>query len=267
MSEELSDIDKLKVLFDYWISHGKEHLAENERWLERVKGLGLSRVAEELEAVVRLSEETNAHIESARGHLEEASPSVEGSHSEEGPPPLGGGEKDLKENEEEDRIPHRHIELHPIGVLRTPYKDHAPRQPQPDAEGDFRVVLDERWADGLYMLEKFKYLNVLFYLDRSPNDVVTRVTPPSVPMKVGLFASRSPKRPNPIALSVVTIKKISGNTIFISGIDALDKTPLLDIKPYIGAVDCKPDAGNGWIDELLDSDHHISHLKGESHNH
>jgi len=255
MSEELSDIDKLKVLFDYWISHGKEHFAENERWLERVKGLGLSRVAEELEAVVRLSGETNAHIESARGHLENASP------------PIGGEEKDLKENEEEDRIPHRHIELHPIGVLRTPYKDHAPRQPQPDAEGDFRVVLDERWADGLYMLEKFKYLNVLFYLDRLPNDVVTRVIPPSAPMKVGLFASRSPKRPNPIALSVVTIKKISGNTIFISGIDALDKTPLLDIKPYIGAVDCKPDAGNGWIDELLDSDHHISHLKGESHNH
>jgi tRNA-Thr(GGU) m(6)t(6)A37 methyltransferase TsaA len=261
MSEELSDIDKLNVLFDYWKDHGKEHLAENERWLERVKELGLSRVAEELEAVVRLSEETNAHIESARSHLEEDSPSKEGD------PSKREGEKDLKENEGEDRIPHRHIELHPIGVLRTPYKDHAPKQPQPDAEGDFRIVLDERWADGLYMLEKFKYLNVLFFLDRSPDDVVTRVTPPSVPMKVGLFASRSPKRPNPIALSVVTIKKISGNTIFISGIDALDKTPLLDIKPYIGALDCKPDAGNGWIDELFDSDHHLSHLKGESHSH
>ena len=255
MSEELSDIDKLKVLFDYWKDHGKEHLVENERWLESVKELGLSGVAEELEAVVRLSEETNAHIERARGHLENASPSID------------GGKKDLKENEGEDRIPHRHIELHPIGVLRTPYKDHAPKQPQPDAEGDFRIVLDERWADGLYMLEKFKYLNVLFFLDRSPDDVVTRVTPPSVPMKVGLFASRSPKRPNPIALSVVTIKKISGNTIFISGIDALDKTPLLDIKPYIGALDCKPDAGNGWIDELFDSDHHLSRLKGESHSH
>jgi tRNA-Thr(GGU) m(6)t(6)A37 methyltransferase TsaA len=259
------DTTKLGMLLDYMLNHGREHVAENERWLEKVKDLGLFAVAGKLEEVSRLEEKTNLLIEEAMALLggEKGAAVTEdhGAASHHSHLPQGS------EHPYDETVGHLHIQLHSIGTIRTPYKDHAPRQPQPDAEGDFRIVLDERWADGLYMLEKFKYLNVLFYLDRSSNDVVTRVTPPSVPMKVGLFASRSPKRPNHIALSVVKIKKISGNTIFISGIDALDKTPLLDIKPYIGAVDCKPDAGNGWIDELLDSDHHISHLKGESHSH
>jgi len=204
MSKELSDREKLKVLFDYWLSHNTEHNSENERWLGKVKDLGLERVAEELEAVV---------------------------------------------------------------IIKTPYKNHAPRQPQPEAEGDFRIIVDERWAAGLYLLEKFKYVNVLFCFDRASKDVPMRVTPPGASKSVGVFASRSPLRPNPIALSTVRIKNISNNTIFISGIDALDGTPLLDLKPYIAAVDCKPDAGNGWVDDMNNTDHQISHLKGESHSH
>jgi tRNA-Thr(GGU) m(6)t(6)A37 methyltransferase TsaA len=239
MSKELSDREKLKVLFDYWLSHNTEHNSENERWLGKVKDLGLERVAEELEAVVHLSEETNRHIERARALLgEEAA-------SEKDPEKRKGRMYTHSGYGEEGAIPHRHIELHPIGIIKTPYKNHAPRQPQPEAEGDFRIIVDERWAAGLYLLEKFKYVNVLFCFDRASKDVPMRVTPPGASKSVGVFASRSPLRPNPIALSTVRIKNISNNTIFISGIDALDGTPLLDLKPYIAAVDCKPDAGNG----------------------
>lgn len=263
MSEELSDTEKLKVLFDYWLTHNREHAGENERWLAKVKELGLSRVARELEAVVRLSEDTNRHIERARSLLDEgrATGGELGRRKKEPRKQVHGG------HEEKEEISHVHIELHPIGIIRTPYKDHAPRQPQPEAVGDFRIVIDHRWTDALYMLDRFKYVNVLFYLDRSSKDIPSRVTPPGAGQNVGVFASRSPVRPNPIAHSVVRVKKIAGNTIFISGIDALDGTPLLDLKPYISALDCKPDAGNGLVDDREDSDQHKSHPKGESGSH
>lgn len=263
MSEELSDTEKLRVLFDYWLNHNREHAGENERWLAKVKELGLSKVARELEAVVRLSEDANRHIERARNLLEEghATGGELGRRKKEPPSHEHGG------HEEKDEIPHMHIELHPIGIIRTPYRSRAPRQPRPEAEGDFRIVIDHRWTDALYKLDKYKYVNVLFYLDRSSKDVPSRVTPPDAGESVGVFASRSPVRPNPIALSTVRVKRISGNTIFISGIDALDGTPLLDLKPYISALDSKPDAGSGLADGLEDSDHRKSRPRGESGSH
>jgi len=85
--------------------------------------------------------------------------------------------------------------------------------------------------------------------------------------KVGLFASRSPNRPNPIGISVVKIKRISGNILYISGIDAFDNTPVLDIKPYFDQLDAKTDANTGWFNPEDDSDHFLLHLKGIPHQH
>jgi tRNA-Thr(GGU) m(6)t(6)A37 methyltransferase TsaA len=68
--------------------------------------------------------------------------------------------------------------------------------------------------------------------------------------RVGLFASRSPRRPNPIGLCVVKLREIRDNVINTDRIDAYDGSPLLDVKPYLEAVDSRPGAGNGWIDEL-----------------
>ncbi len=92
--------------------------------------------------------------------------------------------------------------------------------------------------------------------------------PPWAPeMEIGVFASRSPNRPNPIGLSIVKIKKIINNIIYISGIDAFDGTPVLDIKPYLKDLDAKCDANYGWVDETGDENHLALHIKGIPHKH
>lgn len=142
------------------------------------------------------------------------------------------------------------FKLKQIGVIRTPYIDAAPHQPVDGDPGEFRIVLEEEYVEGLLELEKFRYIYVVFYIDRVKRRPSMTVIPPrGRGFKVGLFASRSPARPNPIGISVVRLKKISGNEIFISGLDAFDKTPLLDIKPYIKELDSKNDAGCGWLDD------------------
>jgi len=84
-------------------------------------------------------------------------------------------------------------------------------------------------------------------------------------IEVGLFASRSPVRPNPIGLSVVKPLSIEGNTIFTTGLDVFDGTPLLDIKPYIKDLDSKPDANYGWVEKTGDLRHLALHILGIPH--
>ena len=83
--------------------------------------------------------------------------------------------------------------------------------------------------------------------------------------RVGVFASRSPVRPNSIGLSIVRIKKIIDNKVFTSGLDVFDGTPLLDIKPYIKDLDSKSDANYGWIKEIDGDEHLHLHIKGIPH--
>jgi tRNA-Thr(GGU) m(6)t(6)A37 methyltransferase TsaA len=137
-----------------------------------------------------------------------------------------------------------------IGVIRTPYIDRGPFQPVEGAEGEFRIVLDTEYREGLKELEHFNYVYVIFCFHRAVNSESLSAVPPWGGGKsVGVFASRSPFRPNPIGLSIVRIKKIVDNVIHTSCIDALDQSPLLDIKPYIKAVDCKNKANNGWFEK------------------
>ena len=135
------------------------------------------------------------------------------------------------------------IKLKPIGTIHTPYNDKVPHQPEPDAKGEFYIELNPDLSQGLYRLEPGDYIYVMFYMDRLKKPVSLRVTPPwAKGLEVGLFASRSPCRPNPIGLTIVTLKGIAGNRLTISGIDALDGTPLIDIKPYVRRLDLKEDA-------------------------
>ncbi|MFC2100892.1 tRNA (N6-threonylcarbamoyladenosine(37)-N6)-methyltransferase TrmO [Bacteroidota bacterium] len=136
-----------------------------------------------------------------------------------------------------------------IGIIHTPYKELAPFRAEENAKGDFYIKIEPRFMDALYLLEKFNYVHVLFHIDRAKHYKL-KVHPPNANgNEVGLFASRSPNRPNPIGLSIVRIKKIEKNIIYTTGLDVLDHTPLLDIKPYIPAVDIKPDSNSGWIEE------------------
>lgn len=138
----------------------------------------------------------------------------------------------------------------PIGVIRTPYIDRGPFQPVESEEGEFKIILDPKYKEGLKELEHFNYIYVIFYLHRAGSSESLSAFPPWCGGKsVGVFASRSPFRPNPIGLSIVRIKKIVDNIIHTTCIDALDETPLLDIKPYIKTVDCKNKANNGWFEK------------------
>jgi tRNA-Thr(GGU) m(6)t(6)A37 methyltransferase TsaA len=159
------------------------------------------------------------------------------------------------------------FKLQQIGVIRTPYSDNAPYQPVDEDEGEFRIVVDEKYVDGLVDLDSFRYIYVIYYihrLTRSPSMIVSpRWT---LGTKVGLFASRSAVRPNPIGISIVRIKKIVNNEILTSGLDVFDSTPLLDIKPYIKDLDSKNDANYGWLDDLdSNKEHLLLHIKGIPH--
>ena len=153
-----------------------------------------------------------------------------------------------------------------IGVIKTPYTDDAPYQPLEDDEGEFRVVVHHRYTRGLYKLAEFRYIYVIYYIDRIKQGLSMIVSPSwAGGVDVGVFASRSPVRPNCIGISIVCIKRIVDNEIFTSGLDVFDGTPLLDIKPYIKDLDSKIDANYGWVAGLDDREHLLLHIKGIPH--
>ena len=156
-----------------------------------------------------------------------------------------------------------------IGQIRSPYIESAPYQPVDDDYNQFKIVLSPEYTDGITGLDKFEYIYVLYFIDRIVGGVENEVIPPwTKDHKVGVFASRSPVRPNAIGLSVVKIKNIRKNTIQISGIDVFDNTPLLDIKPYLKGLDSKADSNRGWVDEVEGSKEHLDlHIKGIPHDH
>lgn len=158
------------------------------------------------------------------------------------------------------------IEFEQIGVIHTPYTDNAPFQPREKEEGDFSLVLEPQYAGGLFKLSKFRYIYVIYYIHEVKRDLSMLVSPPwAGGKKVGVFASRSPVRPNCIGLSIVSLKRIVDNKIITSGLDVFDQTPLLDIKPYIKDLDAKPDANYGWLEEMDDYKHLLLHIKGIPH--
>ena len=161
------------------------------------------------------------------------------------------------------------ITFQSIGTIHTPYFPfNTPHQPLPDAPGDFWITLNPEYASALKSLDNFNYIYVLYHLDQviPPVELLTH-SPWAPELEIGLFASRSPKRPNPIGLSIVQLKEIQGNELIISGIDAYNGTPLLDIKPYHHFLDSLEDANNGWFDTLPEKEHTIAHALGRAHEH
>ncbi len=158
------------------------------------------------------------------------------------------------------------ITFEPIGSIRTPYLDSAPYQPVDEDTQEFVLELQPEYAAGLKDLESFTYIYVLYFIDRLSGAARMTVTPPwAKGQQVGLFASRSPLRPNPVGLSIVRIRKIIDNRVYTSGLDVFDNTPLLDIKPYINDLDSKCDANNGWVQTIDEDDHLALHIQGIPH--
>jgi len=133
--------------------------------------------------------------------------------------------------------------LYFIGRIRTPFKTRAdcPRSTaQSDAEG--RVELDPRYAAGIRELGLFSHAILLYWMSEARRDLI-RLAPEHLRGQLrGTFALRSPVRPNPIALAVVEILAVEGDTLTVRNVDCIDGTPLLDIKPYFASVDSIPDA-------------------------
>ena len=107
------------------------------------------------------------------------------------------------------------------------------------------IEVDPRWQQALPGVETCSHLIVLYWMDRARRDLAVQV-----PKQYGdgkpTFSLRSPVRPNPIALAVVELRKVEGNRLHVVGVDCLDNTPLLDIKPYFASTDSIPDARVGW---------------------
>jgi tRNA-Thr(GGU) m(6)t(6)A37 methyltransferase TsaA len=129
------------------------------------------------------------------------------------------------------------LEIVPIGFVRSPYRERkdAPRQGRLAPVVSEVVILPE-FQDGLYRLDEKKHIYVLCWFDRADRTRL-RATPPHDPVERGVFATRSPDRPNPVSLSLVDLVSIDGCVLSVRGLDALDGTPVIDIKPYAEEVD------------------------------
>jgi tRNA-Thr(GGU) m(6)t(6)A37 methyltransferase TsaA len=110
------------------------------------------------------------------------------------------------------------------------------------------VELEPGLADALDDVDGFEFVWLLWWADRS-GDWQTKVVPYVDDRQRGLFATRAPSRPNPIGLTAVRVLGRDGATLRVEGLDMLDGTPVLDIKPYIPSADAMPDARAGWLSE------------------
>ncbi len=135
--------------------------------------------------------------------------------------------------------------LYFIGRIRTPWKSRAecPRNAR-GSDAVCTIELDARYAAALDGVETCTHLVVLYFMHEARRDLVVQVSRHSG--RRGTFALRSPVRPNPIALSVARLVRIEGTRLFVVGLDCLDGTPLIDIKPYFPSVDAVPEAVVGW---------------------
>jgi len=143
------------------------------------------------------------------------------------------------------------ITYKPIGVIRSEHSaaEKTPIQPAyaKGCKGRAEVLSD--FAEGLRDLEGFSHVYLLYHFHQTgPSSLV--VKPFLQDVERGVFATRSPRRPNPIGLSIVELARREGNVLHLDGVDILDGTPLLDIKPYTAKFDRIEMTRNGWQDEV-----------------
>lgn len=159
------------------------------------------------------------------------------------------GLKEIPEGPREDEFVFR-----AIGVIRTPFTDAEGTPIQGafalDAEGT--VEVKPEYAEGLKDLEGFSHIVLLYAFHRSEGYAL-RVTPYMDDARRGLFATRAPRRPNPVGFTVVGLSRVEGGTLHVAGVDMLDGTPLLDIKPYSSTFDEREGVTTGWMTPHLEA--------------
>jgi tRNA-Thr(GGU) m(6)t(6)A37 methyltransferase TsaA len=142
------------------------------------------------------------------------------------------------------------IEMRPIGIIRTPYAE-AKEMP---IQGRFKegvegwIELEEKYVPALKDLEGFSHLILVYYFHRSDREEL-QGRPFLEDETHGIFAIRSPHRPNHLGLSIVRLQRIEENRVYFTEVDMLDGTPLLDIKPYVEHFDHREGVTSGWLDK------------------
>ena len=141
------------------------------------------------------------------------------------------------------------IPMQPIGVVKSPYTETAQIPKGCGARHDADGVLEilPEFEEGLMDIEGFSHLYVIWVFDRA-GECELSATPPTDTRSHGVFATRSPRRPNPIGLTVVRLLGREGRRLRVAGVDMLDGTPILDIKPYLSSVPAE-DLKRGWLAE------------------
>lgn len=139
------------------------------------------------------------------------------------------------------------ISLEPIGTIRSPFTESGQIPKGPGAEHSAEGVLELRpdLEPGLADIEGFSHLYALWVFDRSVGYDLT-AHPPIDDRPHGVFATRSPRRPNPIGLTVVRLLRREGARLHVGGVDMLDGTPILDLKPYLSSVPAE-EIRRGWL--------------------
>jgi tRNA-Thr(GGU) m(6)t(6)A37 methyltransferase TsaA len=142
------------------------------------------------------------------------------------------------------------ITYQPIGIVHSPFKKPEGTPIQPIAAKNSKAIIEifPEFSKGLIDLEHFSHIYVVFHLHLAEKKELT-VIPFLDTVPHGVFATRSPGRPNSIGISVVCLDKITNNKLYVRNIDILDDSPVLDIKPYIPHFDVFETTKNGWFEK------------------
>jgi tRNA (adenine37-N6)-methyltransferase len=150
------------------------------------------------------------------------------------------------------------LTLDPIGFVRSPLatKVEAARQPRVAAGTSARIELlpGRNFEHALQDLERWELIWVIFWFHLNRGWRPKVLPPRSTTGRKGVFATRSPHRPNPLGMSAVRLERVEGLTLHIRDSDMLDGTPVLDLKPYVSYSDSHPDAGTGWLEDVVRSE-------------
>lgn len=143
------------------------------------------------------------------------------------------------------------IEYRPIGIIHTPFTEpkNMPIQPAGAAGIAGTVEVSTEYREGLADLDGFSHVVLLYHLHRS-RGFKLKVVPFLDTCLRGLFATRAPKRPNPIGLSVVELDRVEDGVLHIRNVDMIDGTPLLDLKPYVPEFDSPTEVRTGWLENV-----------------
>ncbi|HUV57147.1 MAG TPA: tRNA (N6-threonylcarbamoyladenosine(37)-N6)-methyltransferase TrmO [Dehalococcoidales bacterium] len=144
------------------------------------------------------------------------------------------------------------IRYKPIGIIHSPFKqpNGTPIQPAGARDIEGTVEIASEYAAGLKDIEGFSHITLLYQFHLSKGYSLT-VKPYMDEQSRGVFATRAPSRPNPIGMSVVRLVRVKGNRLYIKGMDIVDGTPLLDIKPYVPQFDTPPVDKIGWLEKAV----------------